>query len=81
MCRIILDNNLAYFRSKAGLPQAVLARLCGVSKNCISAIERGCWYPSLKLALKLSFILMVSVHDIFWISDSSDDEWQYLDVD
>ena len=70
-----LNNCLSHFRCKAGLTQTDLARICGVSKNCISAIERGCWYPSLKLALKLSFVLMVSVHDIFWLCDLSDDEW------
>ena len=80
MRQLYLSNDLAKRRCAAGLTQTELAKLCGVSKNCISAIERGVWFPSLKLALSLSFVLMVSVHDIFWLS-GFDDEWKYPGVD
>ena len=42
-----LVNNLADFRKKAGLNQAELGGLVGVSRQTISLIERGDYNPCL----------------------------------
>ena len=60
-----LFNRLKEYRNKHGINQTELGRLCGVSRQTISQIERGDYSPSITLALKLARVLDVSVEDIF----------------
>lgn len=60
-----LLNNLKEYRSKLGINQTDLGKMAGVSRQTISLIERGDYFPSVTLALKLARICQVSVEDIF----------------
>ncbi|WP_408104388.1 helix-turn-helix transcriptional regulator [Helcococcus bovis] len=60
-----LFNNLKEYRSKIGVNQTEMGKLCGVSRQTISLIERGDYSPSVSLALKISKICNATVEDLF----------------
>jgi putative transcriptional regulator len=60
-----LDNRLKALRSSAGLTQAELARMVGVSRKTINTVENGVFVPSTILALKLSKALGAQVEQVF----------------
>lgn len=60
-----LYNKVKEHRAKLGINQTDLGKLCGVSRQTISLIERGDYSPSVSLALKLAKICQVTVEDIF----------------
>lgn len=55
-------------RTKAGLTQAQLAAVAGVSRKTINTIENGVFTPSTTLALTLARELNCAVHDLFALS-------------
>ena len=61
-----LCNHLAHMRKEKGLSQAALAKLVGVSRNTISSIETGEFYPTAKLALILCIALDKKFEDLFY---------------
>ena len=67
-----LVNNLADFRKNAGLNQAELGGLIGVSRQTISLIERGDYNPSVTVALKIAQVLGVDINEIFRLEDSDE---------
>ena len=67
-----LVNNLADFRKNAGLNQADLGGLVGVSRQTISLIERGDYNPSVTVALKIAQVLGVDINEIFRLEDSDE---------
>lgn len=67
-----LKNNLAYFRKEAGLNQADLGKLVGVSRQTISLIERGDYNPSVTVALTIAKVLGVDINEIFRLEESDD---------
>ena len=62
---MILRNRLKERRAPLKVNQQEMGRLCGVSRQTISLIERGDYSPSVALALKLAKICEVKVEDIF----------------
>jgi putative molybdopterin biosynthesis protein len=60
-----VENNLASLRQKRGLSAAELARLAGVSRQTIYAMEAGSYVPNTALALKLSRALEATVEEVF----------------
>ena len=62
---MILRNRLKERRAALNVNQQEMGRLCGVSRQTISLIERGDYSPSVTLALKLAKLCQVSVEDIF----------------
>ncbi|WP_408126158.1 MULTISPECIES: helix-turn-helix transcriptional regulator [Helcococcus] len=60
-----LFNKLKEYRSKIGINQTEMGKLCGVSRQTISLIERGDYSPSVSLALKISKICNATVEDLF----------------
>ena len=62
---MILRNRLKERRAALGVNQQEMGRLCGVSRQTISLIERGDYAPSVALALKLARACGVRVEDIF----------------
>ncbi|WP_408172326.1 helix-turn-helix transcriptional regulator [Helcococcus bovis] len=60
-----LFNKLKEYRSKIGVNQTEMGKLCGVSRQTISLIERGDYSPSVSLALKISKICNATVEDLF----------------
>jgi len=60
-----LTNQLKALRSSAGLTQAELAHMIGVSRKTVNTVENGIFVPSTILALKLSKALGVRVEQVF----------------
>lgn len=67
-----LLNNLGDFRKKAGLNQADLGKLVGVSRQTISLIERGDYNPSVTVALTIAKVLGVDINEIFRLEESDE---------
>lgn len=64
-----MNNRLRVLRAEAGHSQGELARLLGVSRQTINAVETDKYDPSLPLALRMAKIFGVPVDEIFL------DEW------
>nr|WP_240912175.1 MULTISPECIES: helix-turn-helix transcriptional regulator [unclassified Thermococcus] len=52
-------------REARGLTQEELAKILGVTRQTIIAIEKGKYDPSLKLAFKIARFFGVKIEDIF----------------
>ncbi len=63
---LVLKNRLKEARTEAGLSQAALAELVGVSRNTISSIETGQFNPTGKLALILCVALDKKFEELFY---------------
>ena len=63
---LLLKNNLKKCRTQAGLSQAQLAEIVGVSRNTISSIETGQFNPTAKLALVLCIALNKKFEELFY---------------
>lgn len=63
---LVLHNHLREVRAGAGLSQAQLAEMVGVSRNTISSIENGQFNPTAKLALILCIALDKKFEDLFY---------------
>ena len=60
-----LYNRVKEHRARLGINQTELGKLCGVSRQTISLIERGDYSPSVTLALKIAKVCQAYVEDIF----------------
>ncbi len=60
-----IENNLAVLRQKRGLAAAHLAKMAGVSRQTIYAMEAGNYVPNTAVALKLARALEVRVEELF----------------
>ena len=69
-----LNNTLTQIRKSAGITQAELAEEVGVSRKSINAVENGVYIPSTVLALKIAYALKCSVHQIFFLPESLDND-------
>ena len=69
-----LGNRLKERRAALNVNQQEMGRLCGVSRQTVSLIERGDYSPSVTLALKLAKICQVTVEDIFSYTEEENDE-------
>ena len=63
---LVLKNHLKEIRSEKNLSQNALAEMVGVSRNTISSIETGQFFPTAKLALILCVALDKKFEDIFY---------------
>ena len=63
---LVLKNRLKEARAAAGLSQARLAAMVGVSRNTISSIETGQFSPTAKLALSLCIALDKKFEELFY---------------
>ncbi|HEU5067703.1 MAG TPA: helix-turn-helix transcriptional regulator [Sphingomicrobium sp.] len=62
-----LENRIKSERERAGLTQAGLAELVGVSRKTVNTVENGVFTPSTILALKLAKALNTTVEQLFRI--------------
>ncbi|WP_209591479.1 helix-turn-helix transcriptional regulator [Methanococcus voltae] len=60
-----MDNKIKVFRAMNDLTQDELAKKIGVTRQTISAIEKGKYDPSLIIAFKLSKLFNVLIEEIF----------------
>jgi len=58
-------NRLRELRETRGLTQEELAKILGVTRQTIIAIEKGKYDPSLRLAFKIARFFGVKIEDIF----------------
>ena len=63
-----MRNNVKQLRKAAGLRQEDLARMLGVSRQTIIAIENNKYDPTLALAIKLAQLLGLHVDELFFPS-------------
>lgn len=61
-------NKVQDYRHQCDLTQEELACKVGVSRQTIIAIEKGCYTPSVLLALRIAKVFKLAVEDIFNIS-------------
>lgn len=63
---LILHNRLKVARAEKNISQGDLAKLVGVSRQTISAIETGQFNPTAKLALLLCIALDKKFEELFY---------------
>ncbi len=62
-----LQNRVRSARQARGLTQEALARVTGVTRQTIIALEKGGYTPSVTLALRLADTLETTVEKLFWL--------------
>lgn len=65
-----MKNNIKILRKEHGLRQDDVAKVVGVSRQTIIAIETERYNPSLELAMKLSRLFGKPVEEIFELDES-----------
>ena len=65
-----LQNQLKEIRLQNNLTQENLAKLVGVTRQTIIAVEKAKFVPSVKLALELAAALETPFEKIFWLVES-----------
>jgi DNA-binding XRE family transcriptional regulator len=66
-----LITHLRQHRARLDLTQEALARMVGVRRQTIIAIEKGKYVPSTLLSLRLARALSMTVDELFEIADES----------
>ncbi len=64
-----VKTNLKDLRVKSDINQSEFARLCGVSRQTIHAIETSKYTPSVELALRIAIVLNLAVEEIFCLDE------------
>lgn len=71
---MVLRNRVKERRAALNVNQQEMGRLCGVSRQTISLIERGDYSPSVTLALTIAKVCGVTVEDVFSLEEEAKDE-------
>ena len=64
-----MKNNIKQLRKSEGLRQEDMAKILGVSRQPIIAIENDKYNPTLELAMKIARLLRLHVEEIFILED------------
>ncbi len=64
-----MKNKIKQLRKEAGLRQEDMAKVLGVSRQTIIAIENNKYNPTLELAMKIAKLLQLHVEEIFFWED------------
>ncbi len=64
-----MKNSIKVERAKKDITQDDLAKLVGVSRQTINAVEKGRYNPSTTLALKLSRVFEAPVNAFFQLEE------------
>ena len=65
-----MKNRLKVARAEMNLTQEDLAKLVGVSRQSINAIESGRYVPSAVLVLKMARVFGKPVEEIFFLEEN-----------
>lgn len=65
-----MTNNIKVARAMKNISQEELAKIIGVSRQTVNAMEKGKYVPSTVLALKLARYFEQPVENIFVLEDS-----------
>ncbi len=60
-----MKNRIRVLRAEREMTQEELAELIGVTRNTIMSLEKGKYYPSLKLAYRIADAFGVGIDDVF----------------
>ena len=75
-----LANAIRRYRFHRGeMTQKELAKLIGVSRQTIMAIEGNKYPPSLEVAFRIAYVFGTSIEDIFVYEHDYDPEHEYKD--
>lgn len=66
-----MKNNIKELRKARGLRQEDMAKLLGVSRQTIVAMENDKYDPTLELAIKTARLLERPVEEIFFLDEES----------
>ncbi len=69
-----LQNRLKEIRLEKDFTQEALAKMVGVTRQTIIAIEKGKFVPSVKLALELANAFNKPLESIFWLNINKEKE-------
>ena len=70
MSKQLIANNLRKFRFPENeMTQVELAKIVGVTRQTIIALEAGRYTPTLELALKLSTVFGTTINEVFFWAD------------
>jgi len=62
----ILGNRILIIRKQNKLTQEKLAALSYINIKCLFLIEKGLANPTVKTLHKISIVLQISLHELFW---------------
>ena len=65
-----MKNRLKVARAEMDLTQEELAKLIGVSRQTVNAVESGRYVPSTVLALKMAQVFGKPVEEIFFLEET-----------
>ena len=60
-----MKNKIENIRKEQGILQDEMAKALGVSRQTISSLENGRYYPSIMLAYKIAKYFGMTIEDIF----------------
>lgn len=60
------NMRLKLARTEKNMSQQELAEACDVTRQTISAIERGDYNPTINLCVKICKVLGLTLNDLFW---------------
>ena len=61
-----MGKRISDLRKQKGMTQEQLANLCGVSRQTISAIEKGDYNPTINLCIAICRALDKTLDELFW---------------
>ena len=61
----MLNNNIKMYRAAKNISQDQLAKIVGVTRQIISAVEKNKYSPTLELAFKISKVLDRTIEEVF----------------
>ncbi len=68
-----IDNKITELRTQRKVTQEELAGAVGVSRQTMSALEKGSYVPSLVLAMQISNYFQMKVEEVFTLTKLSAD--------